>query len=729
VVRNDGVAAVDSTAASAPLLLPAPAPAVATSAEIAVALGIIERNVRRRAQKECWPYTEQSVRGGRRRLYAISQLPVDVRDALARRAILTSVPALPTQQTPSPAFLSSVPAVLRAAPLSSEAQSGGLTLWQCRVRDARKAVLDAVAATAKTHGLNAAIREMLELSRTGTLPPHLAQAVPVANARRGSNGARTLSRSCVMQWHKLLRERGVNALAPKTPPRKYMPDQDVAAVFAAILTPNKPALRAAAREVASALGHADHMPLYYRALRHKRLLPQSLFHKGRHTGAALRALEGFRRRQFLHLQPNDIWCGDGHTFKAKVAHPDTGKPFAPEITLIIDVGQRYVVGWSVSLSENCIAVSDALRDSVARHGVPLYYYSDGGGGQKNKMFDAPLTGILPALDIEHEVGLPHNPQARGVIERIWRTITIPLAKRFPTYQGADADRDTLRLVRAEINRAMTAQRRGDVVALPAKLPTWRHFTAQLEAAVIDYNGTHRHSELPKLDGVNHATPAEMRAARLAESGITLDRPSPEVLATLFMPAEIRRVVRSEVRLFHGKYFHEDLYHLAEGEEVKVHYDVRDHTSVRVCRLTGEFIAKAILDGNASGFMPKPKLEQKREERAERRIKSAMNKIEDARAELAGGNVIDGQALRVRQAAAVKATASNVTEVIELPQAADARPMFRARPEKYRWLMARPEKVTEDDRAWIAEYRETGEYRDLFGDEEGNAGEGATARTS
>lgn len=49
---------------------------------IASALSITKRAIELRAKKETWPFTEQAVRGGRRRLYVLSSLPADVQAAV-----------------------------------------------------------------------------------------------------------------------------------------------------------------------------------------------------------------------------------------------------------------------------------------------------------------------------------------------------------------------------------------------------------------------------------------------------------------------------------------------------------------------------------------------------------------------------------------------------------------------------------------------------------------------
>ena len=581
-----------------------------------------------------------------------------------------------------------------AVPVAASPRST-FTDRQRDIEDARVALLAELRRLGNSIGLNRAIDKIVEMIAAGALPERLQHLVQAANVKHD-----TLSRTTVFRWLRLEKQ---HALAPAAAGRDYDLTEDLAAVFALFRQPKKHTLAWCAQEVARGFG-IDWHPLYHRAARFREKLPKSIFYVGRHTGAALKALQPFRRREFLSLAPNDVWVGDGHGAKLKVAHPITGSPFVPEVTAILDVPTRYCVGWSVSLSENCLAVADALRDAVAHHGIPLIYYSDNGGGQKNKMLDAPITGTLGALGVHHEVGRPGNPQGRGVIERFWQTVLIPLARRFETFQGRGADRDTLRLVSREIDQQLRAVNAGTVTVLPKKLPSWLQFLEALDHAVDDYNQAHEHSSLPKR-GSHHETPAAYRAERLV--GTEIHKPAPAELATLFMPSIIRKAARGEVRLFNGVYFSKDLM-LVDGEDVQVAYDIHDAAHVWVKKLSGELIAEAVLDRNRDGYFPKPMIERLRESRAKRRMGRLQAQMDEVAAELEGDTLTASPALEPLEIPA------EPEGVLALPREA-RRPMFDSDAEKYRWLLAHTAEMNGEDETWLGWYRATAEFADLFGE--------------
>ena len=53
-----------------------------TAKAIAEALGVTERSIRRRSDREHWDFTEKAVRGGKQRLYPVASLPAPIQIAL-----------------------------------------------------------------------------------------------------------------------------------------------------------------------------------------------------------------------------------------------------------------------------------------------------------------------------------------------------------------------------------------------------------------------------------------------------------------------------------------------------------------------------------------------------------------------------------------------------------------------------------------------------------------------
>ncbi|HCL9717034.1 TPA: transposase, partial [Escherichia coli] len=356
----------------------------------------------------------------------------------------------------------------------------------------------------------------------------------------------------------------------------------------------------------------------------------------RSTGSAWRSLNPFVRRDWSTLPVNAVWVGDGHCMKLMAFSPATGNTFRPEVTLVMDAGQRFIVGWSLSLSENVVAVADALRHGMSQHGIPLIYYSDNGGGEKNRVLDADITGILPRLGVEHRTGIPGNPQGRGVIERLNKEIPRDVALSFQTYCSKNADKETVMMQQRITQSAIKATHKGKEltkrqVKAMGEVPTFEQLLAAIELEVKRYNNR-PHSSLPRKEDGEHYSPAAYRRKLIKEQKAEIDMLSPEELHEMFRPESICTVRRGEVVLFRNIYFSTEL--AAEhGNEVRVCYDIHDANSVIVRRMDGSYICDAIWNGNKVDAFPKAVIEQQQEKRARGRIARATQKIEEAKREL------------------------------------------------------------------------------------------------
>lgn len=632
------------------------------------------KNIIDKAKRESWSYRKRQGRGGGLE-YLVAGLPADIQTAIREK----QAAALLASATPEP--LPSVVKKKQAAARQRLEQLGlplgeynhGLTDKQRDCAHARMALVAEVLKMHRVAGLKitAAIEYVANQINSGLLPESLAIYVPVANARATSQSGiclRTLKAWVFAYREAKTPSERMAALAPK----KTRPEIPVVAItwlpeflefWAKPTAPHfTDAYRDFARHWLNTRGNADDLPRFDKVRRAFKKLPLLAQQRGRVTGGAYKALLPYVKRDWLMFEPNDIWVGDGHGFKAKVAHPVHGQPFQPEITAIIDAATRYVVGWSVSLAESTIAHADALRVSMSRHEPPLMYYTDNGSGPTGKMVDADITGILPRLGIDHPTGLPGNPQGRGIIERLWRTVTIPLARTYPTFVGAGADNSTKTLTLRKLGSAMNAERKGKELnteqrCYRAMLPTFKQFMADLAAAFEQYNRQHEHRELMKASDKQHSTPSAYRAARMAALD-KVDMPlCPVERDFMFRPEEIRTVSRGKVSLFGNVYFSMEMAVL-HGEKVRVGYDLHDADTVLIKRMDGGFVCRAQFDGHVQAAMPVPRIEQKRKERVANIVKREQEKIAIARAEL--NPVIEMQpdfSLLVGNGAAIEADVS------------------------------------------------------------------------
>ena len=602
------------------------------------------------AKKNNWPFEEVAgqARGGKLKKYLIAALPPEIQTAIQEKqaaTLLAKVPVVAEAKKP-------VKTNKKMQQLGLIPREDGLMRLddkQTETAHARCAIVAHVLPLYELAGMpiKKAVAFVAAEAAAGRLPDDIAKLIPIANAR--NNGDRSLSEPTLYRWVRAYRAATDSmtrlvALAPvKTREKTPLLAIDWLPYFLAFYQqPNKPTMMAAAKKLGQwylEQGKIEQMPSYDQIQTVMKRLPEHMKERGRRTGSAYKQLMPYIKRDWLALKPNDVWVGDGHSFKAKIKHP-MGYSFVPEVTMIVDGCSGAVVGWSVALSETAVAVADALRHGMTHFPPPLGYYSDNGSGETGDMLDKETTGILPRIGIEHFTGIPGNPQGRGKIERLWQTITIPLAKKYATYQGKDADSETLRKVSNTLVSAKKAQKKGKELsriqeaALDAE-PTWAQFKADLEEAVRQYNFEHEHRSLPKNPETGrHFTPMGYYEYRMKTDGMRVktDVLSPLELDFMYRPEEERIPDRGTVSLYNNTYAHQDLLDYS-GQKVRVSYDIHDASHVIVKDMDGKVICKAVFDGNKRAAFAETRMEQladRRRKGQEKRLQDKMDLIEAQR---------------------------------------------------------------------------------------------------
>ena len=102
--------------------------------------------------------------------------------------------------------------------------------------------------------------------------------------------------------------------------------------------------------------------------------------------------------------------------------------------------------------------------------------------------------------------------------------------------------------------------------------------------------------------------------------------TPELVESLMRPQVIRKTHRGEIQWINQTYFLDSLRSL-HGQEIRLAYDVRDAARIWAYALDGELIGEALLDGNASDYMPLNVLERSRAKREQGQFKRSVDKLE------------------------------------------------------------------------------------------------------
>lgn len=678
--------------------------------------------------------------GGGGREFDSAYLPAETRAALLLQAIERPQVEQPQAEVPTPQSV--VPTVGTGALVAAPRPAIPASQADTACADARAMLVRVLGDMAPLcGGITRAAQQLAQQLTAGVAAPSLLATARQANqrARRQAvagalEGGVPISVRTLFGWHTAHAHGGWHALLPEPTraPALATFAADVTAVLQryASTAGSSRNLTHVAQAINLELGrpYDEWRSLYDRARRALPKLDRARLIKARHKGADRAALLPFKRRDASMFKPLDIGVCDGHSFKAKVRHPEHGQPFTPEVTLVMDVYSRAVTGWSVSLSESTIAVGDAMRRSVAQHGIYALMYTDNGSGQSAKQLDCDATGLYARLGTEHRTGRPRNPQGRGVIERSWQSHMLKAARQFATYSGGDADSDVYTDVALELSREQRAVKRasaeGKLVKLSAKCPSWQQFMQAVEDAVREYNTLHRHRSLPKhasgpYAGL-HMTPAEAYSAAVVESDV--QRLDALALRNVFMPALLRTAIRGEVKFLSQVYFSHELVQF-EGRQVRVHYDIRDPRAVWVWSLEGQFICEAQFGANTVEYFPRAVIDMAREKRVQAAIKRREAQIETHRAELR--TTVDALAAPeapvyigddIAAATPAEPLLEEPLQVVErvIENQAEARPFFHSTADRYEWLMQHRSAWADADTAWLAAYVQSPDYEGLQG---------------
>ena len=544
------------------------------------------RRVKSKAKGENWKCRPNKGRGGGWE-YHISSLPWETRQYLAQQFLEESAKTLPEERKNLMMEAFSTELSTEVSPSTPSVMD--LEDWQKDKMFARRAIIRHMEEMAvMMGGTEKAVQAIISMAKEKHLPENLQTLVPAANGSK-STGKHTLSRGTLYRWRKALKKDGMAAVAPLARPDKVQPW--AVELLKRYRQPSRPTLTNVIKEMAR--DGFEPLPTYAQATYYLKVKTGAVEKlRGRLGPKALKEKLPFTRRDTSGLVPASIYNADGHTWCALVAHPNTGKPFSPEVTSVIDVATRRLIGFSVGVSESSEVVIDALMNAVHIGGVMAVLQMDAGSGNKNKMMQDDITGLEPRLGFKFWRAKPGNSQGGGVIERFHQTL-VEAAKRMPSFIGK---RETHPDLRRTIEKKLKAGK------LP--LPTMQDLVALIQETILEYNdSSHRH--LPKIkDHVTgnkrHQTPNEAWQQHADEGWepVTLDD---EDLVHEFRPEKKCTVRRGEITLSGLVYASNDLLEFND-KPVRIKYDIRDGSRVWACTMEGKFIGEAGRNANHKPYL-------------------------------------------------------------------------------------------------------------------------------
>lgn len=400
---------------------------------IASSLSITERAIRQRAVKENWPYTEEPVRGGRRRLYPLASLPADVQAAVARHQALQAANALQTSAAYQEGqriakkidVKERIEAKLHDRIIETGAKAAvGLSGAKKSRMDARLDILARLDefASSRRVGIVKSMEEFCALYNSGEIQ------VPVS--ARHMVGP-TLTRMTLYRWRKTLKQQGAAALAGEYGNRSGTSTIDT-----------HPEIRDRLIGFLVDKPHASVKVLYaLLGVHYAGQLPSP-----RSTARWLSAWKRDNAEAFMRVSNPDKWKG---RYKPAFGKLDENierinqlwqVDSTPADLQLID--GRYNILASIDLAtrrarmhvaktSNAEAVCKLLRKSIIDWGVPEQIKMDNGADYASNR----VQYALKALHIEPKFSMKFAPWEKGNIERLFKSFSHGFFEILPGFSG------------------------------------------------------------------------------------------------------------------------------------------------------------------------------------------------------------------------------------------------------------------------------------------------------
>ena len=402
-------------------------------------------------------------------------------------------------------------------------------------------------------------------------------------------------------------------------------------------------------------------------------------------------------RDVSKLEVGDVIIGDGHRLAFFVRNPHTGKPVRPTLVAYQDWKSGAFVGFEIMLEENTQCIASALRNSIINLGkVPKFIYQDNGKAFRAKYFyENGLSGLFTNLGIQPIYAQPYNAKAKP-IERLFRELQDSFEVMLPSYTGTSIVKKPAQLKRNEkFHKSI----------FKVNVPTIEQVINVLELWLREY---HYKQNCSHVEG---KTIGEVLESGKGE-GVNI-----ETLDDLMMAYEIKNIYRNGILFLKNNYYNEALF--GYKKKVIIKYSLFDLSSIKVFKLNGEFLCTAnrvepihplanyLGDAkDIEDLKQKSKTKKQLEKRTEQEY---LNHLKRAKVHTP---LLTMDLSERQEEDEIEQFRIGVKEEIAAEIPSDC---FQQKFDKYEYLMKKGN-LTKKEQDWIAEYKQTDEYEQIYGDE-------------
>lgn len=552
-----------------------------TTADIAAALGVSDRAIRKRASSQSWPApVGRGKRGGN--VYELESLPlskIELRKVKGHREAQAIEKAIATvSPAPAPTTTLPVPTTTKSLPVLDENRIQQAQHKAALLRLYREAISGAQRGNQVT-----ARDEFVAAYNTGIPYPEIFASLGAVHWKtiEGWKQRVKAHRGDILALADLrgLHARGMTKISPaerdlllsvvQSPVCRNTPKEELIVSIRGL---------AQERDIAVTVSKATYRRTLDRwiATNNDKWL---FWHRG------MAALEGeglpYSERDYDLIEPGDALIADGHVLNFTITNPWNGKAQRMILVAWLDMKSMMPVGWEITPTENVKAISNALRRAIINLGkLPKAAYFDNGRAFKAKYFIGDFVqsgepGLYEKLGIETIVARPYKARSK-TIERFFK-IFGALERRCLSYVGTDVANKP-----AHMNRGEKLLRELHAKITNGQSPTLAEAHMAVACWFYEYGMTPK--ERGRLKGVR---PLELfNSAR----GPGVDESALRLMMTAAKEVSIHG---NGVKVTpHGPWFYDpSLY--GRKHRVTVRYDMQDQSSVLVYDPEGNLICEAL----------------------------------------------------------------------------------------------------------------------------------------